>query len=413
MLEFRTNKNKYTDRKLALDKSLNKKNFILPIIVLAQFCCTSIWFAGNAVIDDLISVFDLQVTALGYLTSAIQLGFITGTLIFAFFTIADRFSPSKVFFVSALLAALFNIAITLSGNTYESLLLLRFLAGICLAGIYPVGMKIASDYFDKGLGKSLGFLVGALVLGTAFPHLLNAFLAYFRWNTIIYTTSIISLLGGIVIVLFVPDGPFRKPGQALKWSAIFSIFKPLAFRKAAVGYFGHMWELYTFWAFVPLLLISYNKYHGFEDANVSLLSFIIIAAGALGCIIAGYLSNRISTQKVAYSALFISGLCCLLLPVIFYTANPFIFTSFLIIWGITVVADSPLFSTLVAQNAIPHLKGSALTLVNSIGFSITILSIQCITWLNVYFELHYILPILGLGAVFGLGYKKLLGLKIV
>ncbi|MFT7452415.1 MAG: MFS family permease, partial [Patescibacteria group bacterium] len=144
--------------------------YILPIIVIAQFCCTALWFAGNAVMGDLAINFNLPSSALGHLTSAVQFGFISGTLVFALLAIADRFSPSKVFGLCAFVGALFNLGAIHDGNTLWTLLSLRFMTGFCLAGIYPVGMKIAADYFEKGLGKSLGYLVGALVLGTAFPH---------------------------------------------------------------------------------------------------------------------------------------------------------------------------------------------------------------------------------------------------
>lgn len=380
-------------------------NSTLPIIVLAQFCCTSVWFAGNAIITDLITNFNLTLAALGHLTSAIQLGFISGTLIFALLAIADRFSPSKVFFVSAIVAALLNLSVSFSGNSYFSLMLLRFLTGICLAGIYPVGMKIAADHFDKGLGKSLGFLVGALVLGTAFPHLLNALGSDFNWQHIIYATSAIAFFGGLLIFILVPDGPFRKVGKSLKTSAIFEIFKPTAFRVAAFGYFGHMWELYTFWAFVPLLLISHQQYHHYSTIHISLISFFTIAIGSLGCIVAGYMAERFTQRKIAFGALSVSGICCLLSPLVFLQSNEIIFIVFLLIWGIAVVADSPLFSTLVAQNAMPELKGSALTIVNCIGFAITIVSIQLVSWLNLHFELHYLMMILSIGPLFGLVYK--------
>ena len=153
---------------------MKPKRHILPLIVFSQFCGTSLWFAGNAIIDQLILVFTLPADALGHLSSAVQLGFIVGTLIFAALSVADRFSPSKVFLISALLGALLNVGSLWEQNTLSSLLILRFLIGTTLAGIYPVSMKIAADYFEGGLGKALGFLVGALVLGTAFPHFLNA-----------------------------------------------------------------------------------------------------------------------------------------------------------------------------------------------------------------------------------------------
>ncbi len=373
----------------------------------AQFCCTAIWFAGNAIVDELIVDFNILPTALGHLTSAVQFGFIIGTLIFAILAVADKFSPSKVFFISAVFAAAFNLAVILPTNTFTSLMSFRFLAGFCLAGIYPVGMKIAADYFDKGLGKSLGFLVGALVLGTAFPHLLNAFTTDFHWTYLIYATSGLSLTGGLLIFLFVPNGPYRKSGQAIKLTAVLTVFKPKNFRIAAFGYFGHMWELYTFWAFVPLLLIGYGNYHQSPIGNIALLSAFIIGIGALGCVLAGFLAERFGTHKTAFTALTVSACCCLFLPIVFLSANNILFVVFLLIWGIAVVADSPMFSTMVAQNAIPELKGTALTIVNSIGFAITILSIQLVSLLSLHFELQYILMVLSVGPVAGLVYRKL------
>ncbi|MGB5262481.1 MAG: MFS transporter, partial [Lutimonas sp.] len=232
---------------------MKQPNYILPIIVISQFFCISLWFAGNGVMNDLISNFDLRKNALGHLTSAVQLGFILGALIFAIFTIVDRYSPSKVFFVSALLGALCNLGILWNENNLVSLLFFRFTTGFFLAGIYPVGMKIAADYYEKGLGKALGFLVGALVLGTALPHLLKDMTIAFPWQSVLLVTSTLAVIGGLLISIFVPDGPFRKPGVSLDHTAFFGVFKQKEFRSAAFGYFGHMWELYTFWAFAPVI----------------------------------------------------------------------------------------------------------------------------------------------------------------
>ncbi len=189
---------------------MKNTKIILPIIVIAQFCCTSLWFAGNAVMSDIVLAFDLSESALAHLTSAVQFGFIIGTLIFAILTIADRFSPSKVFFICALIGSLFNLGTIWEQNTFWSLVFFRFATGFCLAGIYPVGMKIAADYFQKGLGKSLGYLVGALVIGTAFPHLLNSFSGVLPWKMVLITTSSIAILGGLLLVILVPNGPFRQ-----------------------------------------------------------------------------------------------------------------------------------------------------------------------------------------------------------
>ncbi|WP_431293855.1 MFS transporter [Pedobacter sp. P26] len=239
-------------------KSVKASNHILPTIVIAQFLCTSLWFAGNAVVLDIVKNFPTEANLLANLTSMVQFDFISGTLVFAFFAISDIFSPSKVFFTCGITAALFNLGICLELYNIHLLLFFRFLTGFMLAGIYPVGMKIASDYFKEGLGKSLGFLVGALVLGTAFPHLLKTFTGNFKWQYVIFATSGLSLIGALCILWLVPNGPFRTAGQKFNFRSCFDGFKNPGFRSAAFGYFGHMWELYTFWAFLPGMLLLYN-----------------------------------------------------------------------------------------------------------------------------------------------------------
>ncbi|SFD03410.1 MFS transporter [Algibacter pectinivorans] len=381
---------------------MTSKKAILPIIVLSQFFCTSLWFVGNAIIGDLVISFNLNPLALGNLTSALQFGFIAGTFIFAILTIADRFSPSKVFFVSAILAAFFNVLIAFGSHTLLSLIALRFLTGFFLAGIYPVGMKIASDYFEKGLGKSLGFLVGALVLGTAFPHVLKGAPGLFFWEHMLYVTSGLAVLGGVLVVLLVPDGPYKKTLPKFDVSMCYKVFKLKTFRSAAFGYFGHMWELYAFWAFVPVFLKAYSSYHNTADFNIPLYSFYSIAIGSLGCVISGYLSQRFSSKKVAATALALSGLCCLVSPLFFMINSEITFLLFLMFWGMVVIADSPLFSTLVAQNVDAASKGTALTIVNSIGFAITIISIQLLNYLQTEVEVKYLFLVLAIGPVLGL-----------
>lgn len=201
-------------------------------------------------ITNLVLDFNLNANALGHLSSAVQFGFIVGTLLFAILTIADRFAPSKVFLVCAIVGAAFNLAVIWEGNSLMSLLSFRFFTGFFLAGIYPVGMKIAADYYQKGLGKSLGFLVGALVLGTAFPHLLKDLTGFYPWHMVLLTTSTLAIFGGVLMVSLVPEGPFRKQSQQTDISAFFKVFEHFEFRSAAFGYFGHMWELYAFWAFL-------------------------------------------------------------------------------------------------------------------------------------------------------------------
>ncbi len=376
--------------------------YILPIIVISQFFCTSLWFAGNAVMSDLVSIFELESNALGHLTSAVQFGFIIGTLTFALLTISDRFSPSRVFFACAILGALFNLGTILNTNTFITLLLFRFFTGFCLAGIYPVGMKIAADYYNKGLGKSLGYLVGALVLGTALPHLLKEFTNELPWRLVLILTSILAATGGFLMIIFVSDGPNRKQSQKLDFKAWFSVFKNRNFRMAAFGYFGHMWELYTFWTFVPVILATYSNTHQDAISNIPLWSFIIIGIGSIACVLGGYLSQKSGIKKTATSALLSSCLFCLLSPLLFLINSSILFISFLMLWGMVVIADSPLFSTLVAQNADPKTKGTALTIVNCIGFSITIISIQFINSMSTILNPAYIYLFLAIGPILGL-----------
>jgi len=373
----------------------------LPVIVLSQFCCTSLWFAGNAVLNDLISNFGLNENSLGSLTSSVQFGFIIGTLIFSIFTISDRFSAVKVFFISAVLGALCNLAIIHEANSYLSILIFRFLTGFFLAGIYPVGMKIASEHFEKGLGKALGFLVGALVLGTAFPHLINSVFQSLPWKIVIYSTSILALFGGFCMNILIPDSTINI-SQKLNSLTFLKVFKDSRFRTAALGYFGHMWELYAFWAFIPIILKTYTIHHPATTINIPLLSFLIIAIGALGCIFGGFISLRIGTKRAAFIALSCSGLCCLLLPLLITNSSIILFIAFLLFWGFMVVADSPLFSTLIANNAPIEIKGTSLTIVNCIGFSITIISIQLLSFLYFNVASNYIYVTLALGPILGL-----------
>jgi len=375
---------------------------ILPVIVISQFFCTSLWFAGNAIMGDMAKQLHLEPAYLAYLTSAVQSGFIAGTLIFAILSIADRFSPSRVFFVCAMIAALVNLVVSFNGLTTPLLIAIRFLTGFFLAGIYPVGMKIASDHYQQGLGKSLGFLVGALVLGTAFPHLLKSVTANLPWRYVIFSTSTLATLGGIAMILFVPDGPYRKAGQKLNFGGFLQSFRDSKFRSAAFGYFGHMWELYAFWVFVPLMLAAYKANHPDISLNIPFLSFLVIASGSLACVLSGLLSQKIGVKRMAIIALALSCLCCLLSPLILGNASIVILLVFLFIWGMAVIADSPLFSTMVAQNAPQEWRGTSLTIINCIGFAITIVSIQLVNALRTATNESYIYALLAIGPILGL-----------
>ncbi len=371
--------------------------------MLSQFAGTSLWFTGNAVLPELKQALQLSQYAVSLVTSAVMIGFIAGTLVFAFFSLADRFSPVKLFFISSLLGALTNAAVAWLATDAASLFALRFITGFFIAGIYPVGMKIAADWYEKGLGKALGFLLGALVLGTAFPHLLKNRDFELPWKSVLYYTSLFAAIGGVLMLLFVGDGPFRKRSGSFHWNAFATIFQSKKWRQAALGYFGHMWELYTFWGFLPLLLELYSRENNLS-LNIPLLSFLVIGSGSISCIAGGYLSGRWGSAKVATLALFISGACCFLSPFIFQLPL-LVFLIIVFAWGMTVIPDSPQFSALVAQYAPEHLRGTALTIYNSIGFSISTISLIVTDYVfhsTSFFGGQHTFFLLGLGAFLGL-----------
>ena len=313
--------------------------------------------------------------------------------------IADRFSPSRVFLLCAFLASLSNLFLILPNLNVFGLLFARFSTGFFLAGIYPVGMKIAADYYEKGLGKALGFLVGALVLGTAFPFLINGTSWGNHPDSVIKITSGITSIGGLLMFVLVPNGPFRVVSPTLKLDAGPKLFRNSEFRKAAFGYFGHMWELYAFWAFTPVAILWFNSDTG-SEISVALWTGIIIALGGVSCAFGGIVSQKIGSKKVAIIALSMSGLLCLISPFLFSLPSP-IFLLGWCLWGIAVTADSPQFSNLVASSVTPELKGTALTLVNCIGFAITIFSIELLGLLQNTIPIYLLFIPLAIGPILG------------
>jgi DHA1 family inner membrane transport protein len=369
---------------------------LLPVIVLAQFAGTSLWFAVNAVMPDLQAAWQLPSSAVGTLTSAVQLGFIAGTLAFALLGVADRFSPRWVFLACAAAGALANALGALVAPGFESLLLLRFATGFFLAGIYPVGMKIAASWYPQGLGAALGWLIGALVLGTASPHLLRAWGMSWPWQSVMLVVSAVALGGGVLLAASVPDGPHLPRSNGLRWQALGAIWRDAKLRASVFGYFGHMWELYTLWVLVPAIVGL-----RLQAAAASLASFAVIALGMVGCVAGGLLVRRFGSARVAGAQLAASGLCCLAAPAMLHAPAP-VFALWLGVWGVSVAGDSPQFSALTALNAPRDAVGSLLTFVNSLGFAISIVSIQLFAWLAQSAPLDSLLPWLALGPLLGL-----------
>ena len=378
---------------------------ILPTLVLAQFAGTSLWFAVNAVMPDLQQQMGWPASAVGRLTSALQLGFIVGTLVFALLAIADRFSARRVFLFCALAGALCTLGAMMQIASFTELLLWRAATGFFLAGIYPVGMKIASQWFPKGLGVALGWLVGALVLGSASAHGIRALSVELPWSTVMISVAFLAAAGGLLLFMVIPEPPsYTANTKKLEMQALATIWTDWRVRASVLGYFGHMWELYTFWVLVPLILATQ-----LNGQALSFAAFGVLGVGAVGCIGGGWLAKRWGSPRVATLQLSMSGLCCLLAP--WLMSAPLIwFLLWLAIWGVTVAGDSPQFSTLTASNAPKHAVGSVLTLTNSIGFALSIISIELFTSLAQEKQLATLLPWLGIGPLLGIvAMRPLLG----
>ena len=376
----------------------NRGTLTLAALVLAQFMGTSLWFAGNAAAPELEGLL-AQSGLVPWITSAVQLGFIVGTFFYSVFQLADRYSPSQVFLWSSLAAGAVNVALIFLPLQLDWILGSRFLTGFFLGGIYPVGMKIAADYTKGGLGVALGFLVGALVVGTAFPFLIQGLELNLSYRVLILVPAGLASLGGLLVGFGIPDGPYRKPNPALNFSLIPQLARNKALQGAAGGYFGHMWELYTFWAFLPMLL-GFLTHHTLSYATQSLWTFVLIGIGGISCSIGGLISQKLGSGTVAMASLIGSGTCGLILwifpEIAFWAPFPFLF-----VWGLLLSPDSPQFSTLVAQSVAPEHRGTALTLVNGLGFGLTIVSIQFTQYLAGFLSPNQFIGLLSLGPVVG------------
>jgi len=354
------------------------RRYPLLTIVLAQLFGTSLWFSVNGVGLSLSRELGFSEADLGRLTLTVQAGFIAGTLFIATTGLADRFRASHIFAASCLAGALANAGFVLVADQMNLALTIRLLTGLCLAGIYPLGMKLVIGWTPRHTGAALAWLVGMLTLGTALPHLMRGSTLGLPWEWSLLGASLLALLGGS-LVLALGDGPHLPPSSGkVRLLDGLAALRDRRFRAVAGGYFGHCWELYALWTLTPFLVAREVARLGTADAWIPWLSFTVIALGLAGCVGGGSLSRRLGSLWVARRALAASGLICLAYPLMTWLP-PGLLLSLLALWGLTVIADSPQFSALAAASAPRERVGSTLAVMNAVGFALTIPAISLTT----------------------------------
>jgi len=375
-----------------------------PAIALIAFCqvaCMTLWFSASAVVPGLLARGLLEPSRAALLTAAVQLGFVAGTMASAALGLADRGDPRRLFMACGLFGAAANAALLLSGFDTPAAVALRFLTGMALAGVYPVGMKLAAGWAGRRMGLMMGLLVGALTLGSALPHLFNAF-SSLDSRYVILGASACTLAGAIAVraLQLGPDhrrAPAFRPGQAL------AALRSPALRYVNGGYLGHMWELYAMWAWMGSFLAWALPKAGATGwmANASLVTFAVVAAGAAGCVAAGLLADRYGRTAVTCGAMAASGLCALAIgPAV--AAGPAVLAGVAIAWGVSVIADSAQFSAALAELAEAPLVGTLLTLQTSLGFLLTFFAIQAVPIAQRLLGWEHAFAVLAIGPALGI-----------
>ncbi|MGA3246385.1 MAG: MFS transporter [Bacteroidota bacterium] len=359
------------------DSALRHKGRMLLIIALAEFLGMSVWFSASAVIPALTADWHLTGSDQAWLTMSVQAGFVVGALASSLFNVADYVPGHILFAATSFLAAFATALIPFLAPGLTMTLVLRFFTGLLLAGVYPVGMKIVATWTMEDRGFGIGVLVGALTLGSAAPHLLNALGGIKSWQPVLYIAAALAFLGGGITLLFVREGPYRTPFRRFNWKYVGQIFRQRDLFLANLGYLGHMWELYAMWAWIPIFLLKSFELNHIRPVWASLAAFAVIGIGGAGSIVAGYLADRVGRTTITMVSMAISGLCALTAGFLF-GGNPTLLIVLCLVWGFAVVADSAQFSACVTELCQTEYIGTALTLQTSLGFLLTLVTIRLI-----------------------------------
>ncbi len=371
----------------------------LLIIAGGQLLVLTLWFSASAVAPQLETLWELSSGQTAGLTLAVQIGFVAGAMFSAITGLADAVPSRRLFVIASLAGALANAGLlAMTADTYATAFTLRLLTGLTLAAVYPAGLKVMAGWFVRGRGMALGTLVGALTIGSAAPHLVRGL--GFDWQGVVIAASVAAATGGVLMALLVGDGPHEVSGHRFSFRQIRKVAANEGVRLSTYGYLGHMWELYAMWTWAAAFLAASAAASGNQVGWVPTATFFVIGIGGLGSWLAGRLADRIGRTKIAGGSMAISGACALSTPLLFGVAPPLVVGVFLV-WGITVVADSAQFSTMVTETADSDVRGTALTLQTALGFLLTLVTIRGVPIIADALGWRWAFPILAIGPAVG------------